>query len=148
MIHRPQHILGADQLGRFIEVVARKGYQVIGPTLRDGAIVYSEVHSLEDLPQGWTDEQKHDRLQNFAVLENWTTGGRTKSVGLQRMVLSNLLEYHGVTVKLPELRAVPPAVTIAMFPVFAPVGTVVVTCVSVSTVKVVAFTPPKATPFV
>ena len=39
------------------------------------------------------------------------------------------------------LTAVPPGVTIAILPVFAPVGTVAVICVSESTVKVVAFTP-------
>ena len=53
-----QHILGAEQLGTLIEAVARKGYQVVGPTLRDGAIVYDEIQSLKDLPKGWTDEQK------------------------------------------------------------------------------------------
>jgi len=53
-----QHILGADQLGNLIEAIARKGYQVVGPTLRDGAIVYYEIQSVKDLPQGWTDEQR------------------------------------------------------------------------------------------
>lgn len=46
------------------------------------------------------------------------------------------------------LTAVPPGVVIAMCPVFAPVGTVAVTWVSESTVKLVAFTPPKVTFFV
>ena len=65
MAHRPQHILGAAQLGKLIELVARKGYQVVGPTLRDGAIVYSDVQSIDDLPKGWSDEQKpgHYRLK-------------------------------------------------------------------------------------
>ena len=38
MAHRPEHVLGADQLGKLIEALARKGYEVIGPTVRDGAI--------------------------------------------------------------------------------------------------------------
>ena len=50
-----------------------------------------------------------------------------------------------VTVKTPELVATPPAVVIAIFPVFAPVGTVAVTCVSEFTVKFVATTPPNVT---
>ncbi len=58
MAERSQHILGADQLGKLIEMVASKGYQVVGPTLRDGAIVYNQIQSVEDLPKGWTDEQK------------------------------------------------------------------------------------------
>src|ERR1700724_872151 len=53
--------------------------------------------------------------------------------------------YHGVTVKLVALVAVPPGVVIAILPVRAPLGTVAVTCVSEFTVKAVAFTPPKVT---
>jgi hypothetical protein len=30
---------------------------VVGPTLREEAIVYDEVRSVADLPAGWTDEQ-------------------------------------------------------------------------------------------
>jgi hypothetical protein len=52
---------------------------------------------------------------------------------------------HAVTVKLVALAALPPGVVIAIFPVFAPVGTVAVTCVSEFTVKLVAFTPPNVT---
>jgi len=55
---RSEHILGADQLGRLIETLRRKGYEVVGPTVRDGAIVYDHIASLDDLPKGWTDEQK------------------------------------------------------------------------------------------
>jgi hypothetical protein len=46
-----------------------------------------------------------------------------------------------VTVKTVELVAVPPDVVIAIFPVFAPVGTVAVTCVSLFTVKLADFVP-------
>jgi hypothetical protein len=48
-------------------------------------------------------------------------------------------------VKTAELVAVPPGVVIAIFPVFAPVGTFAVTFVSEFTANVVAFTPPKVT---
>ena len=50
-----------------------------------------------------------------------------------------------VTVKSVELDAVPPGVVITIFPVFAPLGTVAVTCVSELTVKLVAATPPNVT---
>jgi len=58
-------ILDADQLQKLIEVLVRKGYAVIGPTVRDGAIVYDQVESVQDLPAGWTDEQApgHYRLK-------------------------------------------------------------------------------------
>ena len=51
----------------------------------------------------------------------------------------------GVTLKLLELVAEPPAVVTVTFPVLAPLGTVAVTLLSEMTVTVVAFTPPKVT---
>lgn len=63
MAQRSEHILGADQLGKLIEALVRKGYEVIGPQLRNGAIVYDTVDSVEDLPTGWTDEQEPGRYR-------------------------------------------------------------------------------------
>ena len=45
-------------LGSLIPSLERRGFQVVGPTLRDGAIVYDSLSKLEDLPIGWTDEQE------------------------------------------------------------------------------------------
>lgn len=41
------------------------GYRVIGPTVRDQAIVYDEISAVTDLPEGWSDEQEagHYRLR-------------------------------------------------------------------------------------
>jgi ferredoxin len=37
--------------------LAERGFRIVGPTVRDGAIVYDEVASADDLPAGWSDEQ-------------------------------------------------------------------------------------------
>ncbi len=42
---------------KLLDALRQQGYQTIGPTLRDGAIIYDEIRSVEDLPVGWTDEQ-------------------------------------------------------------------------------------------
>jgi len=42
---------------RLFEILADRGYAVIGPTLDQEAIVYDRVSSIDDLPRGWTDEQ-------------------------------------------------------------------------------------------
>jgi sulfhydrogenase subunit beta (sulfur reductase) len=44
-------------LDPLLAAIVRQGYQVVGPTVRDGAIVYGDVSSSADLPVGWSDEQ-------------------------------------------------------------------------------------------
>jgi formate hydrogenlyase subunit 6/NADH:ubiquinone oxidoreductase subunit I len=58
-------ILKANQLGTLIQVLLQRGYEVVGPTVRDGAIIYDRILSPEQLPDGWTDEQEpgHYRLK-------------------------------------------------------------------------------------
>lgn len=50
-------ILAASELQELISTLAQEGYSVIGPIVRDGAVAYGPVESVQDLPQGWTDEQ-------------------------------------------------------------------------------------------
>lgn len=48
-----------------LQQLQAQGYRCIGPTLRDGAIVYDELHTAEQLPRGVQDQQApgHYRLQ-------------------------------------------------------------------------------------
>ncbi|MDR3472346.1 MAG: 4Fe-4S dicluster domain-containing protein [Devosia sp.] len=41
----------------------RRGYRIVGPKVRDGAIVYDDIDGAADLPQGWTDEQAPGRYR-------------------------------------------------------------------------------------
>ena len=45
-------------LETLVEALRGRGYRVLGPTLRDGAIVYDELASADELPAGWTDVQE------------------------------------------------------------------------------------------
>ena len=58
-------ILTLPQLEQLIAALQSRGYEVIGPAVRDGAIIYDVVEKISDLPVGWTDEQEagHYRLQ-------------------------------------------------------------------------------------
>jgi NAD(P)H-flavin reductase/NAD-dependent dihydropyrimidine dehydrogenase PreA subunit len=58
--------LARKDLGALIEAIRDTGRRVIGPTVRDAAIVYDEIHSAADLPAGWRDEQSpgHYRLEH------------------------------------------------------------------------------------
>jgi len=52
-----QLIMALGQLDQLLDAITRRGFRLIGPTVRDGAIVYDEITSSADLPAGWTDEQ-------------------------------------------------------------------------------------------
>lgn len=58
-------ILDISRLGSLIHALTRRAYEVIGPTVRDGAIIFDHIESAEELPAGWTDEQApgHYRLK-------------------------------------------------------------------------------------
>jgi ferredoxin len=53
-----QRILHAEELTQLIELLSCKGYEIIGPSMRDGAIVYERIESSVQLPAGWTEEQE------------------------------------------------------------------------------------------
>jgi ferredoxin len=59
-----QIVLSEDGLQVLFDVLKADGYRVVGPTVREEAIVYDDVASVADLPRGWTDEQDggHYRL--------------------------------------------------------------------------------------
>ncbi|MCL4863719.1 MAG: 4Fe-4S dicluster domain-containing protein [Caldilineaceae bacterium] len=63
---------------RLLDALRARGYQTIGPTVRDGAIVYDEVTTMTDLPVGWGDEQAGGRYRlrrrNDEALFGYTVG--------------------------------------------------------------------------
>lgn len=50
--------LARHQLDQLIRSLADDGYQVVGPTIDQEAIVYGDIASADDLPVGWTDIQE------------------------------------------------------------------------------------------
>lgn len=50
-------VIGPDGLDRLVTALRARGYRVLGPTVRDGAIVYDDLGSAAELPVGWTDRQ-------------------------------------------------------------------------------------------
>ncbi len=49
--------LDRHALDVLFDTLKQRGYQLVGPTVRDQAIVYDTLNSTADLPIGWTDEQ-------------------------------------------------------------------------------------------
>ncbi len=54
-------VISRDGLEALIAALAREGYAVLGPTVRDGAILYDKIARIADLPAGWTDRQEAGR---------------------------------------------------------------------------------------
>jgi formate hydrogenlyase subunit 6/NADH:ubiquinone oxidoreductase subunit I len=46
-----------------LDAIRGRGYDILGPTLHDGAIVYGEIRTVDDLPIGWTDVQSAGRYR-------------------------------------------------------------------------------------
>lgn len=60
--HRPQ-ILEKQDLSRLLVLLKSDGFKVIGPRVREGAIVYDEIASESDLPVGWIDQQEEGQYK-------------------------------------------------------------------------------------
>jgi len=58
-----QLIMARSHLDQLLGAITRRGFRLIGPTVREGAIVYDEISSSADLPAGWTDEQDGGRYR-------------------------------------------------------------------------------------
>ncbi|MDC0685445.1 4Fe-4S dicluster domain-containing protein [Sorangium atrum] len=56
-------VLGRPDIAALLQGLREEGYRLIGPTLRDGAIVYDEIQGAEELPAGWTEQQEAGRYR-------------------------------------------------------------------------------------
>ena len=50
-------VIKRSSLNALFEAIAARGYTMVGPVVRDQAIIYDEITSPTDLPVGWTDAQ-------------------------------------------------------------------------------------------
>ncbi len=51
-------VIDRPGLDALLAALRNRGYEVVGPTVRAGAIVYDDIRSTADLPEGWTDRQE------------------------------------------------------------------------------------------
>jgi len=51
-------VLSPAGLAALLAALRGDGFDLVGPSLRDGAIVYAEIAGIEDLPRGWTEVQE------------------------------------------------------------------------------------------
>ena len=51
-------VIDSAGLERILAALLAQGYELLGPAVRDGAIVYDPITRIEELPRGWTDRQE------------------------------------------------------------------------------------------
>jgi sulfhydrogenase subunit beta (sulfur reductase) len=56
-------VLESADFQNLLDSLQAQRYRIIGPTVRDGAIMYDDVAQVADLPVGWTDEQEAGRYR-------------------------------------------------------------------------------------
>ncbi|MFI6358146.1 4Fe-4S dicluster domain-containing protein [Streptomyces sp. NPDC050743] len=56
-------VMGKDGMAALVDVLIRRGFTVVGPTARDGAIVLAELRSADELPYGWGVELEAGRYR-------------------------------------------------------------------------------------
>src|SRR5579883_1907479 len=57
-VHQHDHVIvDREHFPQLLLSLHQQGYQIIGPTVRENAIVYDRLDSVDDLPIGYTDEQ-------------------------------------------------------------------------------------------
>ena len=70
-----QWVLDLNGFEQLLLLLRDIGYDLIGPTVRDGAIVLEGIHGIEDLPRGMGDEQSPGRYRlrsrNDDMLFGW-----------------------------------------------------------------------------
>ncbi len=56
-------ILPANDFQRLLEALSTKGYRVVGPTVREGSVVWETIRGVSDFPIGWRDQQEPGRYR-------------------------------------------------------------------------------------
>ena len=105
-------------LDRLFEALRARGFTVVGPVARDGAIVWDEVSSSGDLPAGWTDEQAPGRYRlrraGGPALFDWTVGPTSPKTWLHPAAVT-LLRSRRERGTLQVLDGDAPAPPLALF---------------------------------
>lgn len=56
-------VLPTSDLQRLLDALSAEGYRVVGPTARDGSVVWETIRLVSELPIGWRDQQEPGRYR-------------------------------------------------------------------------------------
>lgn len=75
---QPHHIIDRQDFQSLFDALTSKGYQLVGPTVRQGVILYDQIISVDDLPIGYQDRQERG-FYRLEILNNQRLFGFTLS---------------------------------------------------------------------
>lgn len=106
-------VVDREGLAELVSMLRADGRTVVGPTVRDGAIVISELRGIEDLPEGWTDRHEAGRYRlerrNDRALFGYVVGPQSfkASFFVPRNVLLRARRKDGSFVVLGQDKQIP-----------------------------------------
>ena len=110
-------VVAVEGLSRLIAVLGERGHRVIGPVVRDGAIVHGALTTAGDLPSGWHDVQApgHYRLTegDDPELFGWAVGPaswKAEFFKADETVWRATRRDGGVTIEVPRRAEGPVAI--------------------------------------
>jgi ferredoxin len=100
-------VVEAREISALLDVILESGYRLLGPTVKDGAIVYDEISSAARLPAGVGQEQANGRYRlrerGDGALFGYTVGPHA----WKRFLFPPSLRLFGVTREEKTLRIEP-----------------------------------------
>lgn len=56
-------VCSVEEFHHLLDLMKKDEYELLGPTIRNNALIYDEIQSAKDLPIGWVDEQDPGRYR-------------------------------------------------------------------------------------
>src|SRR5512135_2292518 len=97
-------VVEAQEISALLDVILESGYRLLGPTVKDGAIVYDEIASAAGLPAGVGQEQANGRYRLRPRADGALFGYAVGPHAWKKFLFPASLRLFGVTREHKALR--------------------------------------------
>lgn len=99
-------VLDIKNLQQLFDVLRKRNYSLIGPTVREGAVIYEEVSAVEDLPVGWTDEQGPGTYHLKNIGDERIFGYTLSPQSWKRLLFPPVVQFRQASLSAKQIQAV------------------------------------------